>query len=187
MPKPDGLEAVNALDRRIARKRPAAVRSPSAAAMPQRREHKPKIDVRLIESRERKMYAEEGHVEHAAVERDQERELGDVGGKLVEVHSVDEQRQPPAGEAADHGHGVVWAAKPVVSMSKKHGVVGELRIEPPRLPGRQAVAEEGNVALGQGVERTADQWGGRLKNAPGQPSRFRRREEAGPIENALLP
>ena len=45
------------------------------------------------------MRPQERHVELAAVERDQEWELGDVGGELTEIDSFDEQRQLAAAEA----------------------------------------------------------------------------------------
>ena len=53
----------------------------------------------LVQPRRGKMCPQEGHVELAAVEGDQERELSDVGRELVEVDALDEQGQPAAAQA----------------------------------------------------------------------------------------
>ena len=80
------------------------------------------------------MRAEKRHVELAAVERHQERELGDVGGKLVEVDALDEQGQPAAAERADHRHRVVLGRQAGRFDVQEERAVGELCIKPPRFP-----------------------------------------------------
>ena len=55
----------------------------------------------LVQAGLGKMRPQERHVELAAVESDQQRELRDVGGELVEVDALDEQGQLAAAQRAD--------------------------------------------------------------------------------------
>ena len=156
--------------------------------MAQRREHKPQVNVRPGPTAQQgKMRAEKRHVELAAVERDQKRKLGDVGGKLVEVDALDEQRKLAAAQGADHRHRVMLGRQAGRLDVQEKRALGELGIKPPRFPRGQPVLKKSNVARGQGVQRATHHGHARLASAGPKASRFGRREEAGPIEYALLP
>lgn len=60
------------------------------APIAQRSQREPQVDVGLIQACLWETRPQERYIEQAPVERDQERELSDVGGELVKVDSLDE-------------------------------------------------------------------------------------------------
>ena len=74
-PQPDGLEAVHTLNCGVTGEPQASLDGLQPAPVAQRAQHEPQVDVGLIQPGLGKMHPQERHVELAAVERDQEREL----------------------------------------------------------------------------------------------------------------
>ena len=96
------------------------------------------------------MCPQERHVELAAVERHQQRKLGDIGGELFEVDAVDEQGQFAAAQRADERHLIVVGRQAGGLDVQEQRLVGEIRVEPPRLAVRQQTMEEACIAAGHG-------------------------------------
>ena len=75
MPQMYCLKTIHALDRRVAPEAQRPLHGLQPAPIAQRSQREPQVDVGLIQPRLGKMRPQERHVELAAVERDQEREL----------------------------------------------------------------------------------------------------------------
>ncbi len=97
------------------------------AAVSQRCQDEPQVDMGLIQPGLRKMGPQERDVKLAAVERDHERKLPDVSGEPVQVHAADEQSRLAAAERPDHGHFVVVGGEARRLDVEEHGPVGEFR------------------------------------------------------------
>ena len=79
MPQSHRLEPVDALDGCGAGNVQLTFHGLQSTAMAERAQHEAKIDVCLVQLRLGEMGSQERQVELAAVERDQQREAGDVG------------------------------------------------------------------------------------------------------------
>ena len=75
MPEADGFEAIHTVDRGVAVQAQPAFDGLQPPLVAQRGQDKPQIDMRLVKPGLGEVSAQEGHVELAAVEADQEREL----------------------------------------------------------------------------------------------------------------
>ena len=100
MPQMYCLKTIHALDCRVTPEAQRPLHSFQPAPITQRSQRKPQVDVGLVQPRLGKMRPQERHVELAAVESDNQGELPDVGGELVEVDSFDKQGYLAAAQRA---------------------------------------------------------------------------------------